>query len=165
MPPEYIDIPAVPMGVAQRTQKNHGLAIGNDVCGVMADLKAINEGFHAHYDPYEQVFVLELHLPLPEGGVKEHFVGAYTNFDQRLVQRARIYCDPTYSLSAELDAIEAQADADHERERKETWGDLGEKLNFAFKKDLGSHEIPSTLHSRAYINSPAWVEPSPNGEK
>src|SRR4051794_36950941 len=65
------------------------IEIADDVQGVARSLREIDDRFRlrADLDHVQQLvgWTVELHTPLPDGSVEEHFVGAYRELDHRVL--------------------------------------------------------------------------------
>jgi hypothetical protein len=148
---EQVPIRPVAVDRVKRLRNGRRVVITADVGMVAERLQEIDPRFHMSYDPGEALYVLELHTPEPDGSVSEHFVGAYDELDARIIERARMISQPGYDLAAEIERAEREAEREAERLRMEAVGEMAERLQFALRKDLGRHEIGSTLKSRAFI--------------
>ena len=133
------------------TAKGHKVLVADDVQGVANALQEVSDELHLFYDTEQALWIVEQHTPMPDGSVKESLVTTALDLDHRLVHRIREVCAPGYDLAAEIERAEKSARDAHEHARREQLGDIAERLAFAFQKDLGRHEIPKTLKSRAYL--------------
>lgn len=152
MPSEVVEVPGVSLGTVRKVLTTGKLvAVTDDACNVVRDLQEIDRRFYVHFDPHEEVFVLRLHISESDGSESEHFVGAYTSLDQRIVRAARQFTRPDFDLAGRYDELEAKAEKEHNDRMAEAFGDAAEKMAFALKQDLSRHEIGATRKSRAFI--------------
>lgn len=68
---------------------------------------------------------------------EEQLVTTAQELDGRLVERVRQVTSPSYDLGAELDKIDAAADAEFWGAQREKVEEVGERLAHAIRKDLG----------------------------
>jgi hypothetical protein len=117
-----MELSPVPMATVARSLSGRLVTIDADVNAVMAALVQVDTRFRAYFNEREGTFVLYL-----DDGQQETLVGVYDSWDERVVRRALEVSHPGDKL-----------------------GDVAERLNFALQKDLGRHENPRTLKSRAF---------------
>jgi hypothetical protein len=136
-----------PGSIAQvkRALSGRLVAIPDDVCGVARDLRAIDRRLRVEAEDDLSVYIV--FLEEPDGS--RQLVTTAQHLDKRIVDRVRQVADERYDFAGELDKIEAAADRAFEARRQDQLGDFAERLGHAFRKDLGRHEAPNTLRSRA----------------
>lgn len=140
----YIDPSTIP---TVRKVGGNWVEITDDVQNVARDLHAIDPRFRlrADFDDHGRVaFIVELHTPMRDGSMEEHFVGAYRELDQRIVKDAHQYTRPDYDLAAELEKVDRRRDREHDSRMREKDARTAEHLGYALRKDLG-------LKDRAFI--------------
>jgi hypothetical protein len=108
------------------------ILIEDDVQSVARDLQAISDDLHLHYDAVQDIWVV-----MQDRDDEETLVTTASTLDQRVVHRVRQVCSPGYDLAAELERVEAEADAEQDRRRREMAGEVGERLSHAVRTDLG----------------------------
>jgi hypothetical protein len=140
-----VDLTPVPMATVARSLSGRLVTIDADVNAVMAALVQVDTRFRAYFNEREGTFVLYL-----DDGQQETLVGVYDSWDERVVRRALEVSHPGYNFADEADRREAQAQKEHDDRMRDKLGDVAERLNFALQKDLGRHENPRTLKSRAF---------------
>jgi hypothetical protein len=138
----YLDLepPRASLGQLQLTNKLEMVPVENDVLGVVSRLKSIDPGLKMFYDFGQEIFVLYHEGLNEQGHVVDSLVGAYKELDQRiikLIERIDAQGRGRHDLIAELEKHERELDAEKRHEQMEKVGELGEKLHFALRKDLG----------------------------
>jgi hypothetical protein len=138
----YLDLepPRASLGQLQLTNKLEMVPVENDVLGVVSRLKSIDPGLKMFYDFGQEIFVLYHEGLNEQGHVVDSLVGAYKELDQRivsLIERIDAQGRGRHVLSAELEKLERQRDAEKRHEQLERVGELGEQLHHALRKDLG----------------------------
>jgi hypothetical protein len=136
-----------PGSVAQvkRALSGRLVLVPDDVCNVVRDLREIDRGLRVEMEEDGSLYVV-----FHQDGPKQTLVTTAKHLDQRLVQRVREVASERYDYVAELDRLEAKADAAQERRHRDWSGDLAQRLAHAFRKDLGRHRSPgNTVKSRA----------------
>jgi hypothetical protein len=128
----------------QRALSGRLVVIPDDVCNVARDLRAIDRRLVVEAEDDLSVYVVVL-----VDGPERKLVTSAKHLDQRIVQRVQKITAEGYDFVAELEELEARADAEQAAKRRELVGDVAEKLGHAFRKDLSRAEAPNTLKSRA----------------
>jgi hypothetical protein len=147
----HIEIPPVAVDRISGAFNGRRVWITADAGMVVQRLQEIDDRVHVWYSIAEQLYMVELHTPMPDGSVEETLFGAYDQLDARVENRLREASSPGYDLAAELEKREAEADREHQDQMDERMGDAAERLAHAFQKDLGRHEIDTTPKSRAVV--------------
>jgi hypothetical protein len=116
------------------------IPVEDDVLGVISRLKSIDPGLKMYFDFGQEIFVLYHEGLNEQGHVVDSLVGAYKELDQRiiaLIERIDSQGRGRHDLIAELEAHERKLDAEKRHEQMERVGELGERLHFALRQDLG----------------------------
>lgn len=133
MPLDYVDIEPASIAQIRKSLKGELILIDDDVQGIAAALREVNDDFRLHYDPYQDIWVV---MQLHDG--QEKLVTTHTgDLDHRLVQRVRQVAARGYDYAAELERSEREAERKRDRDRRESIGPIGERLAHAMAKDLG----------------------------
>lgn len=144
---DYIRLepPRASLGELQLTNKLQMIRVEGDVLGVVERLKRIDTGLTLLFDKQQEIYVLYWEgFREDEHGVigyHEDLVGAYKQLDQRivnLIERIDGQGRGRVDLQRELDRLERQKDAENDRRESERMGEMGEKLRFALRQDLGA---------------------------
>jgi hypothetical protein len=142
---ERIEIEPGSVAQVKRALSGRLVFVPDDVCNVVRDLQRIDRRFRVQAAEDLSLYIVFLE----ESDGSQQLVTNARHLDQRLVKRIQEIADERYDFVAELDRVEAAADRAFEARQREQIGDLGERLAHALRKDLGRHEAPNTLKSRA----------------
>lgn len=122
-----------PASISQFQKSLNGfIEIEDDVGSIANQLKEVDERLclRANFDT--GVFVV-----YAKEGDTEYLVSTYKELDGRVVREAEKYASDRYDYIAEMDRIDAQADRDKKHREEEVFGEMGEVLGHAIKKDMG----------------------------
>jgi len=136
---DAMELSPVPFATVQRSLSGRLVNIDPELNHILAKLVAIDPRFRARFNEREGTFVLYL--------CDEHeetLVGIYSEWDERVVRRALEFTHPGYNFAEEADRREREDQRRHDADMHEKAGEVGERLRWAMRKDLG-------LTDRAFI--------------
>lgn len=127
-----------PASVDQLAKGKNGnlILITNDVGNVAADLRRISDDLRLRYSDAGDYYVVYREY-LEDGIWKHTLVTTSTECDQRLVKRVEYINSPLYNYAEEVDKLDKAADKAREDAFSEKIGEVGEKIAWAVRKDLG----------------------------
>jgi hypothetical protein len=120
--------------------------IDDDVCGIAAQLLEIDPSLRLRWSEAGEYFVVYQQIDEHT----RHLVTTAQELDGRLLQRVLKITHPDFDFAAEVDRIDAEADAAIEHRFHEGVGERGERLAHAVRKDMG-------FTNRAFV--PECIEP------
>ena len=127
------------------------MSIDSDVGNVAIDLQKIDSNLKLKYNEHGGFFAV----------IREHedgstdLVTTALELDQRIVERVRKVCDPTYDFNADVQRMENEGKKETEDAFAERVGDASERLAHAIRTDIRKARPGNT-----YI--PPDISPSPN---
>lgn len=115
-------------------QKSMGgfIEIEDDVGSIAQQLQEIDKRLRLRANFDTGVFVV-----YAVDGEDEYLVSTYKELDGRVIQEAKRFASERYNYLAEMDRIDAEADRARKHEEDEVFGEMGEVLGHALKKDMG----------------------------
>lgn len=151
-PKVLIDSASLP--TVKRGRRGIVVFIDDDALGVAKQLKEMRfpEGYghlRLAWNEYREEFVVvQIH---PDGN--EYFVTRSKRADGRLLKRVREITNPSYDYAAELERIDAAADARAKWDFQQQVGDYAERLAHAVRKDTSNPRTDINRHiNRIKIN-------------
>ena len=131
-----------PATIAQVSMTDRGtvVTIDDDVAGIAAQIREIDEHLVLRYAPQEEYFVVEHHQAMPDGSMHEQLVLTSTVCGQHIVDRLREISSPSYDYAAEIERVEDEAKEAEEERFSERRRDVLERLAHAIRKDTGARK-------------------------
>ena len=106
--------------------------IDNDVGSIAQRLKDIDSRLCLRANLETGVFVV-----YAKENDDEYLVSTYAELDGRVVREAERYASEKYDYVAHMEEIDAAADREKKHREAEVFGEIGEQLGHAVRKDLG----------------------------
>lgn len=125
----------------QKAQKGGFIEISDDVGSIAKQLSEVDKRLHLRMNLDTGVYVV-----YSVDGDTEYLVSTYKELDARVVKAAEKYASPQYNYLDEMDRIDAQADRDKKHDEEQFFGDMGEVLGHAVRKDLGYDKNRISVH-------------------
>lgn len=110
----------------------HWIRITDDVTGVAKELYEIDPRIHLRYNGMQKFYAVYYE---DENG-DQTLISTWKECDKRIVRRVEQIYHESYDLVADMEKFDKEADAEQARREDEVFGDLGEKLAHAIRKDL-----------------------------
>jgi hypothetical protein len=132
-----IEIQPATLGQVVRSSRGNLVEVTQDVTNVAQQLKAIDENLVLLFDEEQLFYIVQVHVPQPDGSVKEDLVLTSQQLGSHIVQRVEQISSQGYDYVRELEQMEDAARKRRDHEVSERQGPILEKLAHALRKDLG----------------------------
>lgn len=111
----------------------HWIRITDDVTGVAKELSEVDPHIHLRYNALQKFYAVYWR----HDNGDEEIVSTYKQCDKRIVDRVRQIYHESYNFIEELEELEDKRLRDKKHEEEEFFGEMGERLANAIRRDLG----------------------------